>query len=378
VKLAFALYKYFPFGGLQRDFFRIAQECHSRGHDIRVYAFAWQGDIPDWLELQLIPKKGLSSQAKNKYFTAQVKSHIAKNPVDVLVGFNKMPNLDVYYAADGCYEHRVTELYGKVYRMGSRYKHFHSYENAVFGEQSNTEILMISDLQKPIFQNFYHTQSERLHMLPPGIARDRIAPENADEIRADFRREFNVAGDEKILLMVGSGFKTKGVDRSVNAWARLPIALRNKTRLFVIGQDNPKSILRQVKKLGLRGQFTVFAGRDDVPRFLLGSDLLLHPARHENTGTVLVESLVAGLPVLATDVCGYAHYIQDADMGAVLASPFSEAMLERNMQVLLEQDLSQWDLWRERGKQFSQSTDVYGMPEVAAEKIIEVAQGESS
>ncbi|WP_288478958.1 hypothetical protein, partial [uncultured Pseudomonas sp.] len=25
--LAFVLYKYFPFGGLQRDFLRIAQEC---------------------------------------------------------------------------------------------------------------------------------------------------------------------------------------------------------------------------------------------------------------------------------------------------------------------------------------------------------------
>ncbi len=41
--LAFILYKYFPFGGLQRDFMRIALECQRRGHDIRVYTLIWEG-----------------------------------------------------------------------------------------------------------------------------------------------------------------------------------------------------------------------------------------------------------------------------------------------------------------------------------------------
>ena len=36
MQLAFILYKYFPFGGLQRDFMRIALECQRRGHAIRV------------------------------------------------------------------------------------------------------------------------------------------------------------------------------------------------------------------------------------------------------------------------------------------------------------------------------------------------------
>ena len=30
--VAFCLYKYFPFGGLQRDFMRIAQTVAARGH----------------------------------------------------------------------------------------------------------------------------------------------------------------------------------------------------------------------------------------------------------------------------------------------------------------------------------------------------------
>jgi len=37
---------------------------------------------------------------------------------------------------------------------------------------------------------------------------------------------------------------------------------------------------------------------------------------------ILLEALTAGLPVLATDVCGYAFHIQQAGAGRVLASPF--------------------------------------------------------
>ncbi|GAA5315046.1 MAG: glycosyltransferase family 4 protein [Candidatus Pelagadaptatus aseana] len=374
MKLAFALYKYFPYGGLQRDLLRIAEACHKRGCDIRVYTFGWQGDIPDWIDVQLIGKKGFSSHKKNRHFLESVQRHIQQHPVDALIGFNKMPGLDIYYAADGCYEARVTELYGNVYRMGGRYKHFSAYENAVFGVESSTQVLMISALQMPIFQQYYDTPDERMHLLPPGIARDRVAPDDADAIRQQFRDEFNIADDERLLLMVGSGFKTKGVDRAVNAMAQLPTEVRDKTRLFVIGQDNPKGVVKQAKKLGLGDRFQVFAGRDDIPRFMMGSDLLVHPARHENTGTVLLEALVAGLPVLVTDVCGYAHYVKDADMGVVMPSPFSEGMLAANMKFLLSADDDQRHIWRKRSKVFAQQADIYSMPETAAEKIIEIAR----
>ena len=44
--LAFLLYKYFPYGGMQRDFMRFLEECQARGHEVRVYYINWQGDMP--------------------------------------------------------------------------------------------------------------------------------------------------------------------------------------------------------------------------------------------------------------------------------------------------------------------------------------------
>ena len=57
MQLAFVLYKYFPFGGLQRDFMRIALECQQRGHQIRVYTLIWEGDIPPGFEVLVAPVK---------------------------------------------------------------------------------------------------------------------------------------------------------------------------------------------------------------------------------------------------------------------------------------------------------------------------------
>ncbi len=61
MQLAFCLYKYFPFGGLQRDFLRIALACQARGHAIRVYVLEWNGDIPAGFDVVLVPVRAMSN-----------------------------------------------------------------------------------------------------------------------------------------------------------------------------------------------------------------------------------------------------------------------------------------------------------------------------
>ncbi|NQD92583.1 glycosyltransferase family 4 protein [Pseudomonas sp. CrR25] len=369
MQLAFILYKYFPFGGLQRDFLRIALECQRRGHAIRVYTPIWEGEVPAGFEVVRVPVKALFNHRRNEKLTAWVQADLAARPVDRLIGFNKMPGLDVYYAADGCFEDKARTLRNPLYRKWGRYKHFADYERAVFAVESKTEILMISEVQQPLFVKHYATPAARFHLLPPGIAQDRRAPANAAEIRAEFRREFQLADDELLLVQIGSGFKTKGLDRSLKALAALPRELRRRTRLIVIGQDDPKPFLLQIKTLGIAERVQILKGRSDIPRFLLGADLLIHPAYNENTGTVLLEALVAGLPVLVTDVCGYAHYIAEADAGWVLASPFEQQRLNRTLAEMLSDDARRAQ-WQRNGLAFAESADLYSMPQRAADVIL--------
>ncbi|MCQ4321266.1 glycosyltransferase family 4 protein [Stutzerimonas stutzeri] len=370
MQLAFILYKYFPFGGLQRDFMRIALECQRRGHAIRVYAMIWEGEVPEGFEVLIAPVKAIFNHTRNERFTAWVEADLARRPAGRVIGFNKMPGLDVYYAADGCFEDKAQTLRNPIYRRWGRYKHFADYERAVFAPESKTEVLMISEVQQPLFIKHYRTPIERFHLLPPGIALDRRAPANAAEIRADFRREFKLADDDLLLVQIGSGFKTKGLDRSLKALAALPRDLRKRTRLIAIGQDDPKPFLLQVKALGLSDHVQILKGRSDIPRFLLGADLLIHPAYNENTGTVLLEAVVAGLPVLVTDVCGYAHYIAEADAGRVVPSPFEQDAFNRMLAEMLRDDAAR-AAWSRNGLAFADTADLYSMPQHAADVILQ-------
>ena len=369
MQLAFVLYKYFPFGGLQRDFMRIALECQKRGHQIRVYTMIWEGDIPPGFEVLVAPVKAFHNHTRNEKMLAWMQADLAKRPVDRLIGFNKMPGLDVYYAADGCFEDKAQNLRHSLYKRFGRYKHFAEYERAVFAKDAKTEVLMISEVQQPLFIKHYDTPLERFHLLPPGIAQDRRAPPNAAEIREGFRKEFNLADDDLLLVQIGSGFKTKGVDRSLKAVAALPSELKKRTRLFVIGQDDPKVFQLQSATLGLGDNVQFLKGRSDIPRFLLGADLLIHPAYNENTGTVLLEALVAGLPVLVSAVCGYAHYIAEADSGLVLDEPFEQAQLNGYLTQMLT-DTAQRAAWSRNGLAFAETADLYSMPQHAADVIL--------
>lgn len=371
LKLAFCLYKYFPHGGLQRDFLRIAEECQRLGHDIRVYTLSWQGRIPRGFEVTIVPVTALTNHTRYERFSEWVQNQLVRDPVDAVIGINKMPGLDLYYAADSCYEEKARSQRSWLYRLLPRYKHFSRYEKAVFGRDSNTEILMISEVQKPFFDRYYDTQAERLEFLPPGISRDRIAPDNVLEVRADMRRELGIADDEKLLLMLGSGFVKKGLSRALYALRSLPRAKREKTRFFVVGEDNPRPFKRLIRLLGLSHQVTILSGRDDVPRFLFAADLLILPALDEAAGIVLLEAVVAGLPVLVTENCGYAHYVEKAGMGRLVRMPFRQADLNTSLGEMLEE--KDREHWFEIGRKFAEQADIYSLHLHAAEKIQRVA-----
>lgn len=370
MQLAFCLYKYFPYGGLQRDFLRIAKVCQHRGHVIRVYTLEWEGEVPDGFELVMVPVSGVSNIKRYQRFTDWVSTDLKRRPADRVVGFNKMPGLDVYYAADPCFEEKSRTLRKPWYRLSARYRHFSAYERVVFDPDATTRILSISQEQQAVFIKHYGTPKRRFHLLPPGISRDRCAPPDAAERRQRFRKAHSIDPSELLLLQIGSGFRIKGVDRSLIAVASLPQALRARARLFIIGEDKAAPYVRQAERLGIADRVTFFTGRDDIPDFLLGADILIHPAYNENTGTVLLEAMVAGLPVLVTAICGFARFVDEAGAGIVIPSaPFEQTTLDEFLASMLADDNAR-ARWSSNGIAFGKTADIYDMPERAADIIV--------
>ncbi|MCK4488081.1 MAG: glycosyltransferase, partial [Desulfobacterales bacterium] len=88
MKFAFCLFKYFPFGGLQRGFLRIAEICLERGHQVDVYTGSWQGEIPDGLQVSILPVRRLTNHRRYESFAKRLSKYLAARHYDAVVGFN--------------------------------------------------------------------------------------------------------------------------------------------------------------------------------------------------------------------------------------------------------------------------------------------------
>jgi len=349
MKFAFVIFKYFPFGGAQRDMMRIAQASVRRGHEVHIFTQAWDGPQPQTdISVHTMPGAGWPNFRRYRDFIRQVQAAIAEIGFDFVVGFNRLPGLGAYFAADPCFVERAHARWGNFYRLSARYRFFADCEKAVFAPDSGCEILLLSPAEKAEFQRWYTTPDARFHLLPPFISPERFVLQDPAQVRASVREEFGFGADDALLLMVGSGFKTKGLDRAIQALAALPQHLRDRTRLLAVGQDNPRFFMKMAKRLGVSDHVVVVAGRNDVPRLMQGADLLVHPAYRENTGLVLLEAGACGLPVLASDVCGYAFHIRQAESGKLIASPFSQQQFNQQMEYMLTS--ANREPWSQNGK----------------------------
>ena len=325
MKFAFIIFKYFPFGGMQRDMLRTANELIKRGHAVEIFTMQWQGDSPVNVKVHALPQTGLFNYQRYQKFIDATFLQIKTENFDYIFGYNRMAGLDAHFAADPCFVERAYKQRNFLYRLLPRFKWFAACEKAVFSSESATEILAVSLAEKPHFQRWYGTQDARFHYIPPCLLPERFALKPKLEARAYLRQQFNFSADDFVYLLTGSGFAMKGLDRAILALAMLPTALRANTRLIAAGQDNPKQFTKLAQKLGVAANVVISKGRPDIPQLMQGADVCVHPAYRENTGLVILEGMASATPMLVTASCGYAHYVRDANAGLVCEMPFEQA-----------------------------------------------------
>ena len=371
MKFAFCLTTYFPYGGLQRDFLRMAVAATARGHQIEAYTTDWRGEIPAGLKVNVLPTRGWTNHARTCSLAASLTEQVKKNAFDAVVGFNKMPGLDLYFAADPCFAQRVSQK-SAWYRLTGRCRTYLRMEAAVFGIESRTRILSISEPQAVLYRRHYGTPRDRFFPLPPGVAPDRALGADRHAVRRRRRKELSIRGNEQMVLLVGSNYRLKGVDRAIRAMASLPRTLRDHTTLVIAGRGRSGPFIRLARKNKVEQRVRFLGERDDVPELLAAADLLLHPAYEENTGTVLIEALAAELPVLVTEVCGYSAYIREAAAGEIVPSPFRQQVLDRLLAAMLSSP--DRDRWRRNARRYVARTDIFALSETAVDFIEQVAR----
>jgi len=157
----------------------------------------------------------------------------------------------------------------------------------------------------------------RVQLISSAVDTELFKPDSA--ARATLIDRFDLPSDALIAGSAAQLIYRKGQD------LLLPLAARLKQtdpsfRLLLFGQGPMQTQLkRDVARLGL-DRHIVFGGFvPEWPRLLPGLDLLLHPARREGLGAVVLEAMSAGVPVIASAAGGIVDAIEDGIDGRLVA-----------------------------------------------------------
>ncbi|MEM8713373.1 MAG: glycosyltransferase family 4 protein [Planctomycetota bacterium] len=364
--VALAILRYFPHGGLQRIALGVAQALSKRGHRVRLFTQSWDGPLPSdqSIQTECLPGRGTTNHVRAKSFAAQLRHALQSAPADVVLGFDRLPGLDLYFGGDPCYSARLRRDRSALARWTPRARTFLALERAVFAPEARPRILLMNPAEAAVIRAEYGTPEDRFRVLPPGFMAPGLAF-SKDPAEREKRREvarqrlFEELGLRRAscLVALGSDFHRKGFDRAVRALA----AARDRGHsavLLVAGSDSAGRLLRLSRSLGVGESVRLLGPRDDTEDILNAADILIHPARSEPAGMVILEALAAGCPVLTTAAVGYAEHVTRAGAGAVLTAPFKQALLDAALVDLLTQPS---EIPRQRAYDYADTLDPRAM-----------------
>ncbi len=164
--------------------------------------------------------------------------------------------------------------------------------------------------------------AERTTVLHNGVDLQRFHPRDEP---TSLREQLGLPTSTRLVVTIGQIGLRKGHDVLVDSAIRVSAGL-SPVHWLVVGErfsekDESRRFEAELQEAAagpLAGQMHLLGWRDDVDRILREANVLVHPARQEPLGRVLLEAAASGLPVVATNVGGTREIFPSDDDGAIL------------------------------------------------------------
>jgi glycosyltransferase involved in cell wall biosynthesis len=184
-------------------------------------------------------------------------------------------------------------------------------------------------------------------LLTYGVKRERIRilhnaalpmPPTSDIERTQLRDELGIRNGELMILSVGRLSREKGHADLLRAMGRL----RSQAwKLVLLGIGPERGALERVaRSLGI-GERVVFAGfHSRVADFFSIADVFVLPSHSEGSSNVLLEAMMARVPIVATRAGGNPEIVLDENTGLLVDVGDPSALAGAIMRLLRDRDLA--------------------------------------
>jgi glycogen synthase len=190
---------------------------------------------------------------------------------------------------------------------------------------------------------------ERIHLIPSGVNSRRFEGEKADPLPHLGRPR---------VLFVGRLVAQKNPLGLVRAAEHID----PRASIVLVG-DGPhrRMIENEMARSNARVHLTGLVPREDIPAYLTNADVLVLPSSYEELGSVMIEAMRAGLPIVATKTGGIPDIVEDGRNGLLVPPGDSRALARAINRVLEDRSfaarLGREGLRRSQRFEWSQLTD---------------------
>jgi glycosyltransferase involved in cell wall biosynthesis len=295
-------------GGAEKQLTLLATGLQRNQFDVHVAVLTHTGPLESVLRSAGIPVTVIGKRWKFDPFSySRLRRHIATLKPDIVHTW--------LFAANA---------YGRQAAASAGVRHILAGERCVDPWKSAWQLMIdrrLARVTERIVTNssgvveFYATRglpAEKFVVIPNGIAQPTI-----DEplTREQLLTELQLPPNARLIGAVGRLWPQKRIKDLIWA-ADLLKSTRDDTHLLIIGDGPQRSrLIRYRDQVEIADRVHFLGERSDVPRLMPHFDALWLASEYEGQSNAILEAMIAGVPVIATDIAGNRDLVVDGETG---------------------------------------------------------------
>jgi glycosyltransferase involved in cell wall biosynthesis len=343
----------FQVGGTERQVANVALGLDATGFELHLACLRNIGELKQELEVLPIPRPvfDIGSLYSFRTFSEAIRlaRYIRKHAIQVVHTYGLYPNI---FAVPVARLSGAQIVIASIRDCGDILKPWQRWLQRLTCRLADCVLVNAEAIREVLIRQGY--RPSQIVVIRNGIAQPKTM---RHEINCSVREELGLAPSAPLIMMFSRLNHMKGVEYFLDAASM--VALRfPEAHFLIVGDGAIKDELQhRAAYLGLTGKIAFTGFRTDVPRLLSEVSLSVLPSLSEGLSNTLLESMAAGVPVVATRVGGNPEIIEDG-LSGLLVPPRDSAMLADAMLTILKNPVLASKLGKE-GKR--RVTDVFSM-----------------
>ena len=313
-------------GGAETSTEQFVRHLLRRGVDLTVFTRSRPSPTPD-LKVRTISFATPSRSRRARLFARRAAAAVREEHFDVVHAVSPCMAADLYQPRGGTVAESTLrnlalrrpglsrELKRAANHLNLKQRVMLKLERDLLGQARRPMVIALSDYVVRQLRRHYDYPPERIRMVFNGVEPDLSDAATRRADRADIRKLYNIHESDLLAIMVAHNFKLKGLRRWLEALKLLTDGTDVPLRALVIGKDASAVWERMAARAGLAGRVQFTGPTRRISAFFHAADVLVHPTHYDPCSRVVLEGMMAALPVITTRYDGAGEMIENGVNG---------------------------------------------------------------